>query len=275
VYSRPATAEYYARLESLTNCEQLLFDKYLRPGMAILDLGVGGGRTTSYLSSIASRYVGLDYSSEMIRVCRHKFPDLEFICCDADDLSSVPDQTFDAVVFSFNGLDCLLPESKRMRCLAECHRVLRNRGVLIFSSHNPRAIFERIAWDSARLRTFAEKFLSTSHLLFSVCFGCLTALKSTHSLTRALVNSLRRTFYRMHTRTFWQGSGPMFDSAEGGMKLYFCVPAKAKGQLANAGFSCAEVLGNDFPCAGRSLVTDWYYYVAVKETSHSGDPQCE
>jgi hypothetical protein len=44
VYNASEIAEYYAALEYLTPCERLLFDAYLRPGMSILDLGVGGGR---------------------------------------------------------------------------------------------------------------------------------------------------------------------------------------------------------------------------------------
>ena len=69
-WSKPEVASYYSSLTYLTPCEQLLFDKYLRPGMAILDMGVGGGRTTPYLSSIAGRYVGADYSAEMIAAMR-------------------------------------------------------------------------------------------------------------------------------------------------------------------------------------------------------------
>ena len=40
--------------------------------MAILDLGVGGGRTTPHLSSIAARYVGADYAAEMVARCQDK-----------------------------------------------------------------------------------------------------------------------------------------------------------------------------------------------------------
>jgi len=72
-------------LDYLTTCEQVLFENYLHSGMSIMDLGVGGGRTTPYLSSIASCYVGADYSEEMIRVCRSKFPHLRFNVADAAD----------------------------------------------------------------------------------------------------------------------------------------------------------------------------------------------
>src|SRR5580693_1097552 len=86
-YNAPAVAEYYATLNYLTPCERFLFEQYLYSGMAILDLGVGGGRTTPYLSSIAGRYVGVDYAPEMIAACRKKFPRLEFEVANAADLS--------------------------------------------------------------------------------------------------------------------------------------------------------------------------------------------
>ena len=128
--------------------------------MAILDIGVGGGRTTPYLSQKASRYVGVDYSEEMVRTCRNKFPGLEFMVADASDLSAFPDASFDAIVIAFNGLDYLFPNEKRRQCLRECGRVLRADGVLVFSSHNPRSIFVRPAWDRERLRAFAGTIVS-------------------------------------------------------------------------------------------------------------------
>ena len=129
VYNRPDVAAHYGALDYLDDCERRLFEDYLKLGMAILDLGVGGGRTTPCLSMIASRYVGVDYAEEMIGVCRSKFPQLEFAVGDASDLSRFADASFDAVIFTFNGLDCLAPDLKRQQCLRECHRVLKNDGL--------------------------------------------------------------------------------------------------------------------------------------------------
>jgi cyclopropane fatty-acyl-phospholipid synthase-like methyltransferase len=78
VYRDPEVVSHYAALDYLTPCERLLFERYIKPGMKILDIGVGGGRTTPYLSGKASCYVGVDYSAEMITTCRNKFPRLEF-----------------------------------------------------------------------------------------------------------------------------------------------------------------------------------------------------
>ncbi len=87
-YNSPEVAGHYAALDYLTPCERLLFDQYLKPGMDILDLGVGGGRLTAHLSSIARRYVGADYAAEMVAACRKKFPQLEFEVANAADLLS-------------------------------------------------------------------------------------------------------------------------------------------------------------------------------------------
>ena len=86
VYSDPSVAAHYAALKGLTACERFLFDKYIHRGMDVLDIGVGGGRTTPYISGVAARYLGVDYSEPMVRLCRHKFPELDFLMADASDL---------------------------------------------------------------------------------------------------------------------------------------------------------------------------------------------
>ncbi len=156
VYNSPAVAEYYAELNYLTPCERLLFDAYLRTGMAILDLGVGGGRTTAFLASIAARYVGVDYASEMVAVCRKKFPQLEFETETAADLSRFATSSFDAVVMAFNGMDYVIPDESRFCALREIRRVLKPEGILIFSSHNPGAILVRPSWNQQRVRDAAQ-----------------------------------------------------------------------------------------------------------------------
>jgi len=45
-YNSSAVATGYGQQEYLTPCERLFFDTYIKPGMAVLDIGVGGGRTS-------------------------------------------------------------------------------------------------------------------------------------------------------------------------------------------------------------------------------------
>ena len=157
-YDAMAVAAHYATLDYLTPCERVLFEIYIPAGSAILDLGVGGGRTTSYLAKWATRYVGVDYAPAMVKACEARFPCLEFKVVDAANLAIFPDASFDLVVFAFNGIDYVLPEESRQSCFKQVHRVLKANGVFIFSSHNPRAVLVRPRWNRMRLRQTARRF---------------------------------------------------------------------------------------------------------------------
>jgi ubiquinone/menaquinone biosynthesis C-methylase UbiE len=272
VYRDPAVVSHYASLDYLTPCERLLFDTYVKPGMAILDIGVGGGRTASYLSRQAGRYVGVDYSEEMVRLCQSKFPRLEFLVSDASNLSQFVDRSFDAIVFAFNGLDGVLPAEKRWQCLRECARLLKSGGVLIFSSHNSRSILVLPAWDAQILRAFARRLVPRSGILFAVVLGLLTVAKSIHAFCRALAGSVARIFRRVPTAAFWRGEGCRIDSAHGGLFTHCWTPARAVAETSSFGFRIETLLGNDYPKRSYQFVTDWYYYVFSKEENSAGGP---
>lgn len=269
IYRAPEVAAHYAALEYLTPCERFLFDCYITPQMAILDVGVGGGRTTPYLSQMASHYVGVDYSEEMVRVCRKKFPRLEFRVADASDLPEFQDASFDVIVMSFNTIDYLLPNEKRQQCLKECRRVLRNGGIFIFSSHNPRSILVRPAWNRARLRSFAGRFVNPQRSFFPLFFWLLSAAKAVHAFCRAFAYSATRIFQRIVRPVFWRGEGYLFDSAHGGLMTHYSTPARVVAELEQFDFKVATQHGDDYPRTSRTFMTDWYYYVFVKNSYES------
>ena len=268
-YRVPEVASHYAALNYLTPCEQLLFQSHIQPGMSILDLGVGGGRTTSYLSKVASRYVGVDYSEAMIGACRRKFPGLDFLLADASNLSAFEDASFDAIVFSFNGLDSVVPDEKRSRCLRECWRVLRPAGVLIFSSHNPRSVLVRADWDRGRLRAFAGRFISPQNVFFSQVIGALTAAKATHAFFSAATRCTLKMIRRLPSPAFWRGEGNLYDSSHGGLSIHCSIPDRVVAELAEFEFQLVRWMGDDYPRVSRAFLTDWYYYVFSKPDSSS------
>jgi len=264
LYSTPEVAAQYARLDSLSVCEQYVFDNYLHPGTAILDLGVGGGRTTPYLSAIASRYVGVDYSEEMVQACRSKFPHLEFELADAADLSRFPDFSFDAVIFSFNGLDCLAPYGKRENCLRECHRVLKRGGVYIFSTHNPRSLFLEWQWDRTRLRRLASK-VAPQGLLFDLSLAVLTSGRVALSVVRSCANAVSRGRRRLLSSAFWRGAGYVVDPSSYGARMYCGIPDCVVSEVTRIGFQLLQVVPENYPGKPCEYSTRWYYYAASKD----------
>jgi ubiquinone/menaquinone biosynthesis C-methylase UbiE len=270
-YGNPKVASYYAELNYLTPCEKLLFQSYIKPGMNILDLGVGGGRTTAYLSRIASRYIGIDYSGAMVQACKNKFPYQDFRLADASDLSLFEDESFDAVVFSFNGIDSVIPYEKRSRCLRECWRVLRPEGVFIFSAHNPRSLLVRAAWDGGRLKAFARRFMSQRNVCFPLVVILLTAVKAAHAFFSAVTKSMLRVIRRIPNRAFWHGEGNLYDSSHGGLTIHCSTPERVIAELAVLDFQIIAFLGDDYPRTSRAFLTDWYYYVFAKSSNSTRD----
>ncbi len=106
------------------------------PQTRMLDIGIGGGRTTAIFSGIAKSYVGIDYSNEMCDAVRWRFPDIvsSIQCVDARVLSRFDDSSFDLVLFSFNGIDHVAFD-ERPGVFSEMRRVLRDGGLLLFSTH--------------------------------------------------------------------------------------------------------------------------------------------
>jgi ubiquinone/menaquinone biosynthesis C-methylase UbiE len=274
IYNNPAVVSYYSALNYLTACEQLLFDKYLSPGMDILDLGVGGGRTTAYLSSIAGRYVGADSADEMIATCRRRFPALEFQVVAASDLSIFATSSFDAVVMAYNTIDCVASDESRYQALRETHRVLKPNGILIFSSHNVRSIFVRPSWNPLRLTRFAKQLAGGDSVLYRALLRSLTAARVLIAIFQSAVKSLARVIQRVPRRAFWLGAGYLIDTAHGGVRTHFSTSKKVEQELTQFSFRLLRILGDDYPRVSRAFVTDWYYYVFSRMDALVGREVC-
>jgi ubiquinone/menaquinone biosynthesis C-methylase UbiE len=137
MYDAPQIVSHYARPPTLQPPEQTLLDELgpMLGEMDVLDLGVGAGRTSWFFAPGARSYLGLDYASGMIEKCRQRLPDHDFIVGDASHLDFAADNSYDLVLFAYNGIDHL-DLSGRERALSEMKRVLRPGGTMVFSSHN-------------------------------------------------------------------------------------------------------------------------------------------
>ena len=144
-YKATGIVNYYARLNQLQPAERSILEHFqARLGeMKMLDIGIGGGRTTRYFAPLVKEYVGIDYSAEMIAACRQKFENaaanVSLQVSDARDLNLFESNYFDFILFSFNGIDYVC-HSDRLKILREVARVGKSGGYFSFSSHNLRAI---------------------------------------------------------------------------------------------------------------------------------------
>lgn len=130
--------QYYATTSGwLDNGEKEAFAYALRqqPRGAVLDIGIGGGRTTGLLRPMAGDYVGIDISPKMIAAAKLRFPAATLHCLDARAMTGLENRSFDIAFFSCAGLDAMDLAGRRA-ILGEARRVLRPQGLFVFSSFN-------------------------------------------------------------------------------------------------------------------------------------------
>ncbi|MFB6141282.1 MAG: class I SAM-dependent methyltransferase [Halosimplex sp.] len=115
--------------------ERKSVDRYFEEGGSVLDVGCGAGRVAHLLAERGFDVTGIDVSEPLVAEARSLFPEIDFRVADIRD-APFPAESFDHVVFSFFGLDYVLPKRERVAALAEIRRLLRPSGVFVFSSHN-------------------------------------------------------------------------------------------------------------------------------------------
>jgi ubiquinone/menaquinone biosynthesis C-methylase UbiE len=141
-FAKRFVVKYYKKAKGLQKPEESIISILKGNGlssMKVLDIGIGGGRTTEHIAPIAGSYVGVDYMQEMIDVCNRKFSqklkNTSFHVADARDLSLFKDDEFDFIIFSFNGIDCI-KYAERQLVFNHIKRILKINGFFCYSSHN-------------------------------------------------------------------------------------------------------------------------------------------
>lgn len=124
----------------LWESEKIIFDKYINKDDTILDIGCGAGRTTINLYKRGYKnIIGLDLSTSLIAYANNYIKennmDINFVVGDATELE-YPENAFDVVIFSFNGMQCIPGKKNRDNVLKEVYRVLKSGGIYIFTAHN-------------------------------------------------------------------------------------------------------------------------------------------
>ena len=252
VYAAARVVQHYAQLGALQPAEKTVLDRLCDrlPGMKMLDIGVGGGRTTKHFAAIVGDYIGIDYSAEMIAACRKRFAASSqtalFEVCDARDLSRFQDNSFDFVLFSFNGID-YVSHADRLKVFQEVSRVGKAGGYFCFSSHNLQGLEQAFAFrEQLTLNPFKTYVNLVMLALLRLCNRSMT-LQGLHSSAYVVVRDESHNF-RLQT--------------------YYVRPTEQLSQL-DANFSDVNVYAwkSGLPLAGeRELATNadlWLYYLCA------------
>src|SRR6266487_5256831 len=103
-YARAEVVDWYDNLEFILAPEKVILEKVtpVIKDKKLLDIGIGGGRTTGFLLEISEDYAGIDYMPRCVEIVKRKYPAATIHCCDARDLSAFSNETFDFVLFSLN-----------------------------------------------------------------------------------------------------------------------------------------------------------------------------
>ena len=141
-----------ARVEFLTTVRYI--EKYLRPGMRLLDVGAGAGEYSLHFAGAGYDVCALELSERNIADFRQKIrPEhkIDLQQGNAVDLSRYTDGSFD-VVLLFGPLYHLHAEDDRQRCIAEAMRVCRPGGVVFFAYiSNDMVILTELGYDESYL----------------------------------------------------------------------------------------------------------------------------
>lgn len=176
-YASAGIVWYYIQLSLLQPAEKTVLDRFKDQlsTMSLLDIGIGGGRTTQHFAPLAKAYTGIDYSAEMIAACQQKFsgvlPPASLNVGDARDMSQFADNTFDFILFSFNGID-YVSHCDRLRIFQEVNRVGKSGSYFFFSSHNLQGIDKEFSFREKislnPLKTYVNLIMVTLLRLFNL-----------------------------------------------------------------------------------------------------------
>jgi SAM-dependent methyltransferase len=179
----------------------------------------------------------IDLAKPLIEHARRRRPDIDYRVMDATRLE-LQGGSFDAALFSYNGLDVIHPVAERRRCLDEIFRVLGPGGVFIMSTHN-----------------------AIGHL-FS---GGYYYLRGYWNAARIVAAQCRNPYV---LRWYFR-----YDDPGGAQLLFSAPPGRTRAQLVDAGFIVADVRaasGERNP--GRIRLHQPHVYFVARKTGCIRDP---
>ena len=246
-YASSKVVRWYDQLDFIHKPEAVILENLLPTikGKKLLDIGIGGGRTTRFLLEISKDYTGIDYTPACVEVAKTKYPSANISCKDARDLSAFANDGFDFVLFALNGIDYVTHDD-RLKVFQEIRRVLRPGAPFAFSTHNrDYRHFKKLPWQQGV--PFDLNLVKNS--LYTLAF---------------LPRHFRMQKYEVHN----DGYAIVNDNAHGfSLLAYYIGVEQQKAQLKSAGFIEVDVYDMEGKIVERDREFPWTYYLARKPPS--------
>jgi SAM-dependent methyltransferase len=246
-YTSQSVLSWYQELEVIQKAELAILEKIERQikDGRLLDIGMGGGRTTSLLLPISRDYVGIDYAPNLVAAAKEKYPAATILCRDARDLTCFDDASFDFVLVSNNGLDYMVHE-ERIKVMRDILRILKPDGYLMFSTHNrDYANFDRLPWQQ------------TSSFNLNLLKNC----------AHAFIHLPRHLRIKKHAR-YSDLYAVINDNAHGYSLLTYYISIKRQiEQLTEVGFVNTEAYDFEGITRQADTTSPWIYYLSRKVVS--------
>jgi len=115
----------------------------------VLDVGCGNGRLLKVLAERQIKYIGVDQSESLIKICQEKYPEYKFAVEDILNLGELPEYDFD-YVFCVAVLHHLPGADLRLNALRQLKNKIKSGGKIILTVWN--------MWPQEKYRKMLIKF---------------------------------------------------------------------------------------------------------------------
>lgn len=118
---------------------QKALDEYIQQDKRVIELGCGGGYYMMHYAPRCKEYMGMDLSPVNVEITKQEIEKNNLTNAivqqgDATDMPQIPDESYDVVL-------CLGPmyhlnREDRKKCMAECKRICKKDGIIVFAFIN-------------------------------------------------------------------------------------------------------------------------------------------
>jgi 2-polyprenyl-3-methyl-5-hydroxy-6-metoxy-1,4-benzoquinol methylase len=141
--------------------------KKVENGARVLDVGCGNGRLLKILAEQQVKYVGVDQSESLIKICQEKYPEYKFAVEDILNLGNLSDYDFD-YVFCIAVLHHLPSADLRLQALKQLKNKIKANGKIVLTVWNmwPQEKYRKMIYKFTLLKFFGRFKADFGDVLF-------------------------------------------------------------------------------------------------------------